>query len=666
MSLAVQPKVVAGQSVLEGCAEKLNVPLEGCKATVKVLAERILVEGSASQLLIDSNLAKRATALQETVVSPVNALAIKALVREIKDEKKNKINIHNSSTARDFPLKACEKVCREMLLDVPSRRMPFFIATVEFFYHKALSEGLVAKEALEFALAKGTLRSMVNLPTNEEIDGDMDLKVKIEGELSLEPYRDAVMGHLIRSDPLYWNEKTGIPYQRYDQMTVNGLMDITVDGISGKADPFKAMPVVPLEAIKIDLVGREFVENKLLDLIYPELEVGSLIPLEIKALQSKSVLLAVATAYPLVQKEYSRVLEKSKDTHLAIKVSESYARDLMSRFILLVEGTISNVLDEEGQKLIPPFCFSYIEEFIKQSADLLSVVENLEEVKVELVGRFNSFIICFHEIESIQMPLSSKKQALKIAGDEIGKGASLDQVRRMIEEYKTEVDAIAKQEERLRCDFPGFLLGKEEWDRCLGEVSQVPVPAGIRDVANSPCPITSDKKIWETHMLVLIPDLVNGQPFTLNRLGELIKRKGCFFSKLNKEVGYDYMGPSVVAEHGNKPAGSPRFVLMTRDVLPESRHKSYIEQVVMVEALSKVSGATYEVPKALQAATCIYMNYLISGIRLYGDSPWTYTRSQDESEGHSVIVGGFVSKGLRVVNHVGDNRCNGIAALRML
>ncbi len=35
------------------------------------------------------------------------------------------------------------------------------------------------------------------------------------------------------------------------------------------------------------------------------------------------------------------------------------------------------------------------------------------------------------------------------------------------------------------------------------------------------------------------------------------------------------------------------------------------------------------------------MDFLVSGVRLYGDSPWTYTRCEKSVEGCKIIVTGF-------------------------
>ncbi len=642
------------QSFLTGFVGESNIHPERAESAVKIveIIAKTLVESSlAKHPLLDQTLTKRALIFQGTSSEPINAVAMEALTEEANQKVVNDERKFNSIIAKEYHLKESEKVCQEMLLGVSSQGIVPFIATVEEFYHKALSEGASLKDALTLALAKGMVRSMVKIPSNDEIDSDTELKEKIESDAGFKPYECAITGDLVGSDAVYLRvDQNHNPLERYHKKEIEDW--IRQNGTDPITREFRT-----LDDVKADYRGREFIESRLFSLFYPELEAGSSFSKEVKNLEDKSFLVAVSAAYPLVKDEYLRILERSNNTHLAIKGAESFARETVSRFISLVGRPVLNVLDENRQKIMNSSCVPFIEEFIRQAG------ERLDTVEADLIRKIRSFVTCFYEVNAVQMSPSSKKQILTMIGDEISKEAPLTKVLEIIEEYKIRVDTLVKQEEKIRRDFPGFLQGKGEWDLCLGEVAQVPIPEGIWDIANQPCPITPDKKVWETHMMVLIPNQVNGQPLTMNSLGELIKDKGHF---PGKATGYDYIGASVATEHGNRSTGPSRFVLMTRDVLPESRHKSCVEQVSMVTALSETTGSGYRIPYALEAAACIYMNYLSSGTRLYNDSPWTYTRCLETAGGHPVIVGGFVPKGLRVVNHVLDNRCNGVSALRQL
>jgi hypothetical protein len=95
--------------------------------------------------------------------------------------------------------------------------------------------------------------------------------------------------------------------------------------------------------------------------------------------------------------------------------------------------------------------------------------------------------------------------------------------------------------------------------------------------------------------------------------------------------------------------------------LEGSRDKAYSAQRELVESHARRTGQPYEVPGALEAATAILMHHARTGERLFGDSPWTYTRCQELCK-HTyihkiryylpivgpVFVGGFASSGLGV------------------
>ena len=87
---------------------------------------------------------------------------------------------------------------------------------------------------------------------------------------------------------------------------------------------------------------------------------------------------------------------------------------------------------------------------------------------------------------------------------------------------------------------------------------------------------------------------------------------------------------------------------MTKDVLPGSRSKSYSQQKNIVAELVKTTGVSYQVPTILEAATCILAEYSRSENRLFSDSPWTYTRCQENVQGYQMVVGGFAPAGLSV------------------
>ena len=72
-------------------------------------------------------------------------------------------------------------------------------------------------------------------------------------------------------------------------------------------------------------------------------------------------------------------------------------------------------------------------------------------------------------------------------------------------------------------------FGPEDWERYFGEVGEVPkLPPSIFQILMQSCPYSEGQRVYETHLLTLIPETVNGELLTLNTLGEMIQhpRKG--------------------------------------------------------------------------------------------------------------------------------------------
>ena len=176
------------------------------------------------------------------------------------------------------------------------------------------------------------------------------------------------------------------------------------------------------------------------------------------------------------------------------------------------------------------------------------------------------------------------------------------------------------------------------------------------ELRRSACP---GKSIRETHVLVRIP-----KGLTIKKLGELAKKY--FPSNID---GYRYISPSVVDLLRDQPADKSVWLLMTKDVLPGSRSKSYSEQENIVANFAQTTKVPYQVPTILEAVTCILAEYSRSKNRLFSDSPWTYTRCQVNflgwQIGFQMVVGCFGPDGLYVDDdEYYRNDSFGVAALR--
>ncbi|MFM2428238.1 MAG: hypothetical protein RL012_122 [Bacteroidota bacterium] len=203
-------------------------------------------------------------------------------------------------------------------------------------------------------------------------------------------------------------------------------------------------------------------------------------------------------------------------------------------------------------------------------------------------------------------------------------------------------------EVRKQVQLPEEAFGAKEWSQYFGEVGAAPpLPANIDEILSSRCPFWPGKQVKDTHLLVLVPATVDGRPFTLDLLGKLIQNpKGG-----GRKTEYrNYDGGTVQKELGAKSPGSSYWVLMTRDILPDSRSNTHDAQEALVAAHARRLRLPYEMPHALEAATAILLHHARTDERLYTDDPWTFTRCQKEVDNNRYppVVGGFFSGGLGV------------------
>jgi hypothetical protein len=209
------------------------------------------------------------------------------------------------------------------------------------------------------------------------------------------------------------------------------------------------------------------------------------------------------------------------------------------------------------------------------------------------------------------------------------------------------------------------VFGAQAWRRYFGEVGEAPsLPSNIGDILNSPCPFWPEKKVRDTHLLVLIPTTVNGEPFSLNLLGKLISSpQGGGYS-----TQYCFYDSYIQEPLGAQSPARSYWVLITRDVLEGSRNKDYASQKDLVAGHAKRTGLSYELPGVLEAATAILSHYVRSRERLYTDAPWTYTRCRESVTvllvfSLSVYVGGFSSGGLSI-SSLDTASSSGVAGLQ--
>ena len=215
---------------------------------------------------------------------------------------------------------------------------------------------------------------------------------------------------------------------------------------------------------------------------------------------------------------------------------------------------------------------------------------------------------------------------------------------------------VYNNEEELRAcwsTLDNAVFDAEKWGKYYGEVGPEPaIPKHLLEFYTQDCKLWPGKKVYDTHLLTLIPATVGGEPLTLNSFAELIK----ISQNGGQGTKYLHYDSTVKAEFGAKPAGASHWALMTRDVVEGSRSKSYADQRALAVQKAKKLGTCYMLTPILSGVVSISCHHVAGGGRLFPDLPHTYSRCLESvSNGKwPAVFGGFSLGGLVVCSRIDD------------
>lgn len=216
---------------------------------------------------------------------------------------------------------------------------------------------------------------------------------------------------------------------------------------------------------------------------------------------------------------------------------------------------------------------------------------------------------------------------------------------------------VGKAEAPLQAALPKTAFGAEKWRRYFGEVGiEPPLPSEIHQILHSPCPFWPTKRVEETHLLTLIPASVNGRPFCLDLLRELIENP-----KTGYATTYASYGDSLKRALGQECVGQSYWALLTRDVLPDTHNIPLKYQSAVFT--QRACSLPYKLPRVLEAATALLMEHVQSKNYLFEDNPALYMRCSEQINGFPADVGDFGPRGLKLTPYGGFYDA-GLAAVR--
>lgn len=197
----------------------------------------------------------------------------------------------------------------------------------------------------------------------------------------------------------------------------------------------------------------------------------------------------------------------------------------------------------------------------------------------------------------------------------------------------------------------GLIFGENEWKYRGHQVSKAPdLPKDFDKTWLSLCLFTR-KKVRDSYILVYIPEKVDGDfKFSLFQLWQLLRYS---FPNLAFDSA-DWHNTCGPAHEKIKRVEKSGWVLMTKDVIPNSTGKSYKEQQAIISDITGSSLRNCQVPTAMEAMVCRVAQYWLNGNRL-SDEPKMYTRCREEFDGYQVVVGNVSLSGRFILGTVNSS-----------
>ena len=228
-------------------------------------------------------------------------------------------------------------------------------------------------------------------------------------------------------------------------------------------------------------------------------------------------------------------------------------------------------------------------------------------------------------------------------------------IMRELEWLKTVTPTDFCKEMERREQLPRELLGKnflgaEAWRKQGIDAGVEPaLPATITDeLLNSACPLHPGEKIKDTHLLVLIPKTVNGEPYTALELDELCATRKGSGDKLIYD-GADWATAWKEKDWARSPQVQSEWVLIPKSdpdpkKVPADKHFRS-KDIAAQQNVHETHYPEYREVKTLELMTAVLLYDLTNKERLVPD----YLRCEEPNvSGGRVCVGPFSVSGLGV------------------
>ena len=195
-------------------------------------------------------------------------------------------------------------------------------------------------------------------------------------------------------------------------------------------------------------------------------------------------------------------------------------------------------------------------------------------------------------------------------------------------------------------------LGPDEWKAQGIEVGEPPpIPTSItKKLLDSPCPLHPGEKIKDTHLLVLVPKTVNGEPYTARKLDELCgTRKGSGNKLIYDCDGADWATAWKKKDWANTAQVQSEWVLIPKSdpdpkKVPADKHFRS-KNIAAQQKVHEEHYGEYREVKTLELMTAVLLYDLTNKERLV---PADLRCEEPNASGGRVCLGYFAADGLKV------------------
>jgi hypothetical protein len=258
-------------------------------------------------------------------------------------------------------------------------------------------------------------------------------------------------------------------------------------------------------------------------------------------------------------------------------------------------------------------------------------------------------------VEELGREVSGTRKRVEDLLDESKITGDLAPAEQALEELKLKTanfdKLLVEMQAPMRAVLGRNFLGVEEWQRGFGvRVGALPpIPGYITaELLNSNCPLHPGQLIKDTHILVLIPKTVDGQPYSALRLEELCAARKGSGARLISGIYNDWKQ----AAWANASPSVSEWVLIPKSEpnprgVPEGHHFRS-KNIAAQAAVYSHYEADYREAKALEVMTAAVLNDVVNGAPRMLDGLSLIRCVEPSASGGRILVGVFSHSGLEV------------------